>query len=123
MTKTGRNEPCPCGSGKKYKRCCGSIDRMEEVMIGVAKLQQRAEAAQVQRERQQGLGKPIVSGELHGYRLVAVKNRLLHSKGWKTFPDFLGDYIKLAIGSEWGNIEIAKPVEQRHPILIWYQKV
>ena len=21
--KTGRNEPCPCGSGKKYKKCCG----------------------------------------------------------------------------------------------------
>lgn len=21
--KAGRNEPCPCGSGKKYKRCCG----------------------------------------------------------------------------------------------------
>ena len=20
--KTGRNEACPCGSGKKYKRCC-----------------------------------------------------------------------------------------------------
>ena len=23
-TKVGRNDPCPCGSGKKYKRCCGS---------------------------------------------------------------------------------------------------
>ncbi len=22
--KTGRNAPCPCGSGKKYKKCCGS---------------------------------------------------------------------------------------------------
>ena len=22
-TKIGRNEPCPCGSGKKYKNCCG----------------------------------------------------------------------------------------------------
>jgi len=22
-TKIGRNQPCPCGSGKKYKRCCG----------------------------------------------------------------------------------------------------
>jgi tetratricopeptide (TPR) repeat protein len=22
MSKIGRNEPCPCGSGKKYKRCC-----------------------------------------------------------------------------------------------------
>ena len=21
--KAGRNEPCPCGSGKKYKNCCG----------------------------------------------------------------------------------------------------
>lgn len=20
--KTGRNDPCPCGSGKKYKKCC-----------------------------------------------------------------------------------------------------
>lgn len=20
--KIGRNDPCPCGSGKKYKRCC-----------------------------------------------------------------------------------------------------
>ncbi len=21
--KTGRNEPCPCASGKKFKKCCG----------------------------------------------------------------------------------------------------
>lgn len=21
--KVGRNEPCPCGSGKKFKKCCG----------------------------------------------------------------------------------------------------
>jgi preprotein translocase subunit SecA len=24
VTKVGRNEPCPCGSGKKYKHCCGA---------------------------------------------------------------------------------------------------
>ena len=23
-TKVGRNDPCPCGSGLKYKKCCGS---------------------------------------------------------------------------------------------------
>lgn len=23
--KVGRNDPCPCGSGKKYKNCCGSL--------------------------------------------------------------------------------------------------
>ncbi len=29
MEKTanpGRNDPCPCGSGKKYKKCCGGVD-------------------------------------------------------------------------------------------------
>ena len=24
--KVGRNDPCPCGSGKKYKKCCGAND-------------------------------------------------------------------------------------------------
>lgn len=24
LPKVGRNAPCPCGSGKKYKRCCGT---------------------------------------------------------------------------------------------------
>ena len=23
VNKIGRNDPCPCGSGKKYKQCCG----------------------------------------------------------------------------------------------------
>ena len=23
VKKVGRNDPCPCGSGKKYKNCCG----------------------------------------------------------------------------------------------------
>jgi preprotein translocase subunit SecA len=23
--KVGRNDPCPCGSGKKYKACCGAL--------------------------------------------------------------------------------------------------
>ena len=24
--KVGRNDPCPCGSGKKYKNCCGKAE-------------------------------------------------------------------------------------------------
>jgi hypothetical protein len=26
QSRVGRNEPCPCGSGKKYKKCCGRPD-------------------------------------------------------------------------------------------------
>lgn len=28
--KVGRNDPCPCGSGKKYKKCCGANKGSEE---------------------------------------------------------------------------------------------
>lgn len=28
--KVGRNDPCPCGSGKKYKKCCGASEGGEE---------------------------------------------------------------------------------------------
>ena len=27
--KVGRNDPCPCGSGKKYKKCCGQTGKDE----------------------------------------------------------------------------------------------
>ena len=28
--KVGRNDPCPCGSGKKYKKCCGRNEGDDE---------------------------------------------------------------------------------------------
>lgn len=40
-TSAGPNEPCPCGSGKKYKKCCGSPAALEaqqrnrNLLIGV----------------------------------------------------------------------------------------
>jgi hypothetical protein len=122
MAKIARNEQCPCGSSKKHKRCHGfsggsSCHKMSEFDNARA----RAEAKQVQRERQQGRGKPIISVDFNGRRLVAVRNRLLQSEKWLTFEDFLFDYIKIVIGPEWGNAELAKPPEERHPILFWYQ--
>lgn len=30
MAMPGRNDPCPCGSGKKYKRCCLDRDKAEQ---------------------------------------------------------------------------------------------
>lgn len=34
MSDPGRNDPCPCGSGKKYKRCCLERERGEERSSG-----------------------------------------------------------------------------------------
>ena len=32
MPKTNRNDPCPCNSGKKYKSCCGALDKAQTAM-------------------------------------------------------------------------------------------
>lgn len=33
MAKPGRNEPCPCGSGNKYKKCCLSKDEAAQAAL------------------------------------------------------------------------------------------
>ena len=32
--KIGRNEKCKCGSGKKYKKCCGKFDDLQKAING-----------------------------------------------------------------------------------------
>jgi hypothetical protein len=130
MSKIGRNTPCPCGSGKKYKHCCGKLSSTQQTTgpsqhsISEMTLQlARREAREHQRRLMQGLGRPIISWEDHGYRIVAVGKELRWSKGWRTFPDFLFDYIKFVLTPEWGNAELKKPEAQRHPLLGWYRKV
>lgn len=48
MPKTGRNEPCPCGSGKKYKHCCLPKDEEAE---RAAFAEKKKTAAEEERER------------------------------------------------------------------------
>ena len=33
MGKPGRNDPCPCGSGQKYKRCCLEKDQAQRYQL------------------------------------------------------------------------------------------
>jgi hypothetical protein len=86
------------------------------------RLLEKYKAKELQRRKQQGLGRSIISAEHKGFRFVAVGNRV-HWGKWKTFYDFLGDYIKLTLGSDWGNAELQKPLEQRHPIFHWYDRL
>jgi tetratricopeptide (TPR) repeat protein len=47
--KTGRNDPCPCGSGRKFKHCCGSVAVVPDVdsLIELLNTGQAAEAERV----------------------------------------------------------------------------
>jgi hypothetical protein len=125
MGKIGRNNPCPCGSGKKYKHCHGSITPQVEVevqgadrIIQIARMRQ--EARRVEIEHQFGKGRPPLAFESHGYKIVAVGNEVHWSNKWKTFPDFLMDYFKKVLGPEWGNAQLAKERKNWSPIFEWY---
>lgn len=125
MTKYRRNERCFCGSGKKYKRCHGdplrggSSDVAREIPDGVEAVMRQHQANEAMRVKQQGLGRPIISGMIGDHRFVAARNRLYYSNNWKSFTEFLLAYMKSVLGLEWGAAELAKPFEERHPILQW----
>ncbi|GGB73172.1 hypothetical protein [Blastomonas aquatica] len=75
------------------------------------------------RQAQQGRGKPIIATKWNDHQVVAVGNKVMFSKSWKTFVDFLGHYLKDKLTPEWGNAEIAKPLAERHTIMQWYDAV
>jgi len=42
MTKVGRNDPCVCGSGKKYKKCCEGLPSGERRLAAISGVGQEA---------------------------------------------------------------------------------
>jgi hypothetical protein len=56
-SKTNRNDPCPCGSGKKYKKCC--LPKHEEArrLIPKEQLQQMEEGAKAREKLEKEVGK------------------------------------------------------------------
>jgi hypothetical protein len=129
MSKIGRNDHCPCGSCKKYKRCCGSgspkdrptADASTDNFARIALMRHQARQREI--ESQFGLGRPPISMELNGFRFVAVGSELHWSKTWKIFPDFLMDYFKKLMGSEWGQAQLAKSRDRWHPLFKWYAMI
>lgn len=126
MGGIGRNKPCPCSSGKKYKKCCGDPRNAPTArapafdIAAIDRARRQAEALRTRRLQQQGLGRPILSAPVGGERVVVVGKRFYRSSNWFTFHDFLRDYLLGSLGADWSNAEQAKPFEQRHQILRWY---
>lgn len=73
------------------------------------------------RKAQYGDVRDTISLDADGGKFVAVGNEVHFSKKWMTFHDFLFDYIKKSVGPEWGQAEIQKEYNDRHPILQWYK--
>lgn len=71
MPKAGRNDPCPCGSGMKYKKCCeakvadSKMSTMIVVLVGALLAAALLAYAFVDRDAGPGAGR--VWSEEHGH--------------------------------------------------------
>jgi len=89
--KIGRNEPCPCGSGLKFKKCCLTkakpiFTAVRECPPGLREKAMRIFDEQRRREQERvarfGEIRPQISAEFQGQRLVVVRNKIFYSDKW-----------------------------------------
>ena len=74
MDKTGRNEPCPCGSGKKYKKCCLPMHEADERQ---RLAEQQADREQRAREVRATIARELASFEDEIDELTAASNAVI----------------------------------------------
>lgn len=110
-----------CGTKQSHKKLHNNKNLTPEIVE--AAMQKHAEliAQEMQREKQQGLGRPINSFESNGKKFVEVGGRIFSVGNSKTFHDFLFDYIVSVLGGKWVTLEIEKEYKKRNPIIQWYQ--
>lgn len=127
MSKIGRNDQCSCGSGIKYKKCCLNKKKPsifdKNIQADLNRIIKHQNAKEKIRQQQQGLGKPIISEKYQGHQVVAIGNKVYLSKTWKTFPDFLHFLMAEVFGRQWFADQKKLPIEQRHPVSIWSEKI
>jgi len=73
-------------------------------------------AAEADRREREGGAKPVIYGRLNGTTFVAVGGALRYSERWRTFADFLVDYVVGEVGTDWFKAEWEKPAADRHPL-------
>lgn len=126
--KIGRNQPCPCGSGKKYKKChllsggfplgVPSITKMEPTPE-TERIRQEIEAQLV--ERRQKLAQLgvfidfVIPTHFKGNKVWALGSRLYpYQKENETFHEFIIHVLKLELGRGWWETQLKLPEDKQH---------
>lgn len=112
-SRVGRNDPCPCGSTKKFKKCClVTADRVAEYanVVDICRLGHALKAT----------GRPQLSTPYKGKRVRAVGSRIYIRPEKETFHEFLIAILAEVFGGEWYEAELKRSLEERHIVAQWY---
>lgn len=121
----GRNERCPCKSGRKFKRCClGSAPRRVTVVPPEVVAAHEARFREIEEQRRlhvatRGHARPMLHNSHHGRKVVVVGRNVFFSskeRPWRTFHDFLMHYGRERLGKAWGAAQQRMLEGSRHPL-------
>lgn len=114
--RIGRNDPCPCGSGKKYKKCCLS----QSESLGRSILPQKPFFVEQPRPSPLEPYLDLVPSVIwEGKRWRAVFDRLYSRPPEETFHEFLINVVKWTFGKSWWKQQIGMPEKDRNIVVKW----
>lgn len=132
--EVGRNAPCPCGSGRRYKHCCGSValsDNLlpiEESGLPAGFIEAVKKAYDNMRQRNEW---PLLHGATHptatvlwqGKRMVSAGGHLYKIAAQETWYGFLYGLLIEQIGPHWFDAETEKSEGSSHILARWYRDI
>jgi hypothetical protein len=130
LKKIGRNDPCPCGSNKKFKKCCmgtKKYDKFGKPTPPPEVLKAAKEFMNLPKEPfEKGgflTGRPFIDIADQDLRLRAVGSRVYKRPLHETFHAFILDIFAQALGYKWLIKERLKTQKDKHLIVQWYEEM
>jgi len=134
--KIGRNKPCPCGSGKKYKNCCLYKDNYNNSTYSITEvtptpeiiaLREKTHKENTQRMKMfESIGiyidfvKPVL---FKGKKFWALGNRIYYNRPPnETFHEFIISILHQTVGDDWIKKQHTLSEENQHFIFRCFQK-
>ena len=128
MSKIGRNQPCPCGSGIKYKKChllkggfpfgTPQVKKIE-LTPEIEKIKKEMETQQI--ERRKKLAKYgvfidfVTPMPFKGKKVWALGSKIYpYQQESETFHEFIIHVLRWELGREWWEEQKALPKEKQH---------
>ena len=123
MSETPRNSRCPCGSGKKYKKCHGSAMETPEIDFfdtpAGRRIVEKAAEMRNPPPPPRMVSRPQIQTVAFGKKIRAVRNALHYRPLEETFHDFQLNLLLWTLGKNWYDEQMRKPPGERHVILRW----
>lgn len=107
--KIGRNDPCPCGSGKKYKKCClkGQIPKEIKTIF----------ETQSHPEPHLHLVNSVI---WKNHRVRVIWNRVHFCPVSESFHEFLLRMLVMTLGNKWFESQCKLCGGKRHILVRWF---